>query len=159
LVTEVLVSAIALFVKFPKSELARLKAAAAGGEDFTSILTAYGKEVADYHWSGYVLGTLLPYLQEKRQIDLMKSEHDDVANVLTEISGGTHFVLVPSQRTSYIDLLKPELFSEAELRDYFNAFNETHERDIGKAMQDGVVAFRQALSQLDEDSVVVFSIG
>jgi hypothetical protein len=47
---------------------------------------------------------------------------------------------------------------EEEMRDYFNAFNETNEPEIGRAMLDDVAVFRESLRQLDQASVVVFGI-
>jgi hypothetical protein len=151
-------SAIASFIKIPASSLDRLRQAADGAGDDYNALLAEGTEVADYRWSGFVLGTLLPYLNETHQIDLMHSERNDLSKLLTESTGATHFILTPAQRSAYLDKLGPELFSETEMRDYFNAFNETDEQDIGKAMLDGVAAFRQALSQLDDTAVIVFRI-
>ena len=56
-----------------------------------------GAAVAEYRWSGYVLATLLPYLEEKHQIDLMKSE--ELAAFLTNTTRATHFIFTPSQWT------------------------------------------------------------
>lgn len=42
--------------------------------------------------------------------------------------------------------------------EYFREFNETDDPDAGKWMLDGIRAFRQSLSALDEDSVIVFGI-
>jgi hypothetical protein len=53
--------------------------------------------VAEYRWSGYVLATLLPYLEEKHQIDLMKSE--ELAAFLTNTTRATHFIFTPGQWT------------------------------------------------------------
>jgi hypothetical protein len=44
------------------------------------------------------------------------------------------------------------------MRDYFNSFNNTNDQEIGQAMLDGVAALQQSLNQLDDDSVIVFSI-
>ena len=44
------------------------------------------------------------------------------------------------------------------MRDFFNAFNETNEQEIGRAMLDGIAAFRESLRQLDEGSVIVLGI-
>jgi len=150
-------SAIASFIKLPKTALEGLRKAAASGTDY-DYLHANGREVAEYRWSGYVLATLLPYLQEKHQIDLMKAEYDDIATLLTNSTGATHFIFTPSQNTAYLNRLDPTLFSQEEMRDYFNAFNETNEQEIGRAMLDGIAVFRESLRQLDEGSVVVFGI-
>ena len=150
-------SAIASFIKLPKSALEGLRNSAASGTDY-DYLIANGREVAEYRWSGYVLATLLPYLQQKHQIDLMKSEYDELAAFLTNATGATHFIFTPSQRAAYLDRLESGSFSEEEMRQYFNDFNATDEREMGRAMLDGVAAFQQSLGQLDDGSVVLFSI-
>jgi hypothetical protein len=151
-------SAIASFIKIPSSSLGRLREAADGAGDDYNALLAEGVAVAEYSGSGYVLGTVLPYLKEQHQIDLMHSEHADLGKLLTESTGATHFILTPAQRAAYLDKLGPALFSETEMRDYFNEFYETNENDVGKTMLDGIAAFRQSLSQLDDASIIVFVI-
>lgn len=150
-------SAIASFIRVPKSALQGLRKAIASGTDY-DYLRANGQQVAEYGWSGYVLATLLPYLQEKHQIDLMKAEYDDIAGLLTDATGATHFIFTPSQKAAFLNRLDTAQYSEEELRDYFNAFNETNEQEIGRAMLDGIGAFRESLRQLDEGSVIVFGI-
>ena len=150
-------SAIASFIKLPKSALEGLRNAAVAGTD-NDYLSVNGHEVAEYRWSGYVLATLLPYLEEKHQIDLMKSEYDELAAFLTNTTGATHFILTPSQRSEFLNRLEPRSFSEEKMRQYFNEFNATKEQEIGRAMLDGVSALRESLRQLEDTSVVVFSI-
>ena len=150
-------SAIASFIKLPKSALEGLRDAAAGGTDH-DYLRVNGRDVAEYRWSGYVLATLLPYLEEKHQIDLMKSEYDELAAFLTNTTGATHFIFTPGQRGAFLNRLQPRSFSEEEMRQYFNEFNATNEQEIGRAMLDGVSALRESLGQIEDTSVVVFSI-
>src|SRR5215471_17874272 len=104
-------SAIASFIKLPKSAPEGLRAAAANGSTY-DYLNGKGSEVAEYRWSGYVLATLLPYLQEKRQIDLMKSEYDELASIITSATGATHFIFTRYQRTAFLDRLESKLFSK-----------------------------------------------
>lgn len=150
-------SAIALFIKLPKSALAGLRQAAASGAVY-DYLKANGSEVAEYRWSGDVLVTLLPYLDEKHQIDLMKSEYGELAGLLTNATDATHFIFTPNQRAAFGDRLAPKLFSQDEMCQYFNEFNATNEKEIGRAMLDGISAIQQCLVQIDDDSVVVFAI-
>jgi hypothetical protein len=150
-------SAIASFIKLPKSALEDLRNAAANGTEY-DYLSVNGREVAEYRWSGYVLATLLPYLQEKHQIDLMKSEYDEVAAFLTNTTGATHFIFTRSQRTAFLNRLEPGSFSEEEMRRYFNEYNETNEQEIGQAMLDGISALHESLGQIQDNSVVVFMI-
>jgi hypothetical protein len=150
-------SAIASFIKVSNSALEGPRTAAGSGTDY-DYLTANGREVAEYGWSGYVLATLLPYLQEKHQIDLMKSEYDELAAFLTNTTGATHFIFTPGQRAAFLNRLEPKLFSEEDMRQYFNEFNATNEQEIGRAMLDGVIALHESLGQIEDSSVVVFSI-
>jgi hypothetical protein len=62
------------------------------------------------------------------------------------------------QRLKYADRLDAAKFSEEQLRDYYNEFNETAEPGIGKPMIEGIKAFQQALRSIDQSSVVVLSI-
>lgn len=158
-------SAIASFIKFPKKSLEGLREAAVPKKRFLfkprdmygDYLQKYGKEVVAYEWSGYVLGTLLPYLQEECQIDLMKSEFDELSGFLSESRGNTIFIFTVTHKQDCLEKLTQE-FSESTLRDYYNEFNETDEPEIGLAMIDGIKAFRESLEHVDNDSVILFSI-
>ena len=159
-------SAIARFIKLPKTALYGLDSVAAPRkrlfgsprDTYHDYLGQHGEEVADYKWSGYVLATLLPYLEERHQIDLMKSEYDPLASSLTEARGAAHFILTNALKSKYLDKLVSLSVSEEEVRDYYNEFNETRESESGKPMLDGLQAFRQALARVDDSSVIVFVI-
>ena len=120
--------------------------------------SAKGRTVGNYPWSGYVLATLLPYLQEQRRIDLMKSELDALATRLGQEQQATCFILTSEHIGSIADLAA-EKFSEGELRDYYNEFNESNECGVGRAMLDGIRFLREALAEIDADSAVVLKIG
>jgi hypothetical protein len=160
-------SAIASFKKVNKSALEGLKKAAVpkrtlfGGtsDEYEKYLAANTKDVTNYTWSGFVLATLLPYLDEQHGIDLMHSEHDELAEFLTDARQATHFIFTDTHRAKFLDRLKPEDYPVPEMLDYFNQFNETNERDIGLAMRDGIRAIQECLQELDSHSVVLFSVG
>jgi hypothetical protein len=149
-------SAIASFTKLPKSSLDGLRKATTQGS-FDTFLQQHGKSVADYEWSGFILATLLPYLDEQ-QIRLMKSEYDELATFLSQTLQATCFIFTDAHRAAYADRLAPESFSEQKLCDYYNEFNASAEPDAGQPMRDGIRAFRQSLSALDGDSMIVFCI-
>jgi hypothetical protein len=159
-------SAIASFILLPKSALSELHEAAIpkkgffGGvkDRFHDFLRTRGREAASYDWSGYVIATVLPYL-EGRQIVLMKSEHDELSSHLSEERKSTCFIFTPAHKRAYLAQLSPESYSEAELRDYCNEFNGSSEDDAGKPMLDGIRAIHDSLRQLDDDSVILLHIG
>ena len=148
----------------PKAALAGLREAAVpkkrffGTVDtFHDYLKQHGRVVANYEWSGYVLATLVVYLEKERSVDLMKSEFDELSSFLSEARAGTYFIFTDSHK-AFLPQLEAE-FSEQELCDYYNKFNATEEPDAGVPMVDGVRAFRDSLSTVDSASVVVLGIG
>jgi|SRR5689334_12301445 len=157
-------SAIASFVQLPTSALGGLRTSAVPKKTFfgstqdkyEDYLRQHGRSVAEYPWSGYVLATLLVFLQQ-RGIDLMHSEYDDLATFLTNSRRATHFIFTHAHRLAYLDQLTNS-FSEVELRDYYNQFNGVAELDAGKPMRDGVATIRDSLASIDKDSVVLFGI-
>ncbi len=128
----------------------------AARDTYHDYLRQNGREVADYKWSGYILATLLVYLQEQ-QIDLMTSDYDELAGFLTKSRNATHLIFTNALKQAFIAKLRGQ-FSEQALCDYYNEFNGTQETGVGKPMLDGIEAFRQSLNALEPGSVVVFSI-
>jgi hypothetical protein len=145
-------SAIATAILVRRSDLERV----ATGSDHGAVEQA--RTIGDYRWSGYVLATLLPYLEEHRNIDLMKSEFDALSTRLSKERHATHFILTDSH-TRWLADLDAEKFSEVELRDYFNEFNESNEDGVGRAMLDGIRFIRGALAEIDAESAVILRIG
>jgi hypothetical protein len=159
-------SAVAVSFVVPRTALDGLRQAAvrkrswfsAPKDTYWDYLRANGWPIADYRWSGYVLATVLEWLQEKHGIDLMTSSEDDLANLLNKARGATHFVLPVEHRMTYLERLDPAAFSADEFRGYYNAFHETDEKDLGTSMQDGIAMLKQLLSAVDENSLALLII-
>lgn len=160
-------SAIASFNLLPVTALDGLRKSAVpkkrifgGSKDtYWDYLRRNGREVVNYQWSGYVLGTLLCCLKDDYQVDLMRSSYDDLATFLTKARRATHFILSPEHKASYLERLNSSVFTTESLRDSYNAFNATNGPDAGNPMLDGVHAIRESLAGLNEKSVVVLVIG
>src|SRR5215208_2517048 len=112
----------------------------------------------EYSWSGDVLVTLLPYLDEQG-IDLMHSDHDEVASTLSQTREGSVFVLTSDHGKRYLARLDPSAFDGAVLRRYYEEFNETAAEGVDYAMLDGIAFFRDTLAPLESAIVAVFIIG
>lgn len=145
-------SAIADFIRLPATAVEQLRS------NYDQTLQRLGQPAASYEWSGYVLATLLSYLDE-HDINLMKSPYDALTTELCQSRGATIFIFTPAHKDAYLSRLSPEQYSADELRDYFNDFNASDEAEIGQAMLDGIASIRDSLASLDADSVIVFSIG
>jgi hypothetical protein len=160
-------SQIASFVLLEANKLDTLRTTASpkrrffGGnrDEYNDFLQKDGREVAHFHWAGIVIATLLSYLQERHQIDLMKSEHDDLAMFLCKERHASIFFLTNEHKRVYLNRLQALVCSEEELTDYFNTFNEANETEIGAALLDGLSSIRESLLALDERSVVLLSMG
>ena len=145
-------SAIASFIKLPEAAAEQLRT------DYDGCIEVQGQEVADYQWSGYVLATLLVYLQG-RGIDLMQSPHKGLASDLAKTRGTTVFIFTSAHGNAYLARLSPDQFSVDELRDYFNNFNGCNEPEMGQAMLDGIDSIHQSLASLDGGSILLLEIG
>jgi len=132
---------------------------AKSAEEVTAYLLKHGKPLVSYYWSGYIMGTLLVYLQEKRNIDLMTSEFDEFGFSLTKAWGRTTFILTSSHKRAHLEHLKPTAYSAEELRAYYEAFNQRKNEDAGKAMLDGIALIRTNLFYVTNESVIVLTIG
>jgi hypothetical protein len=160
-------SAVASFILLPTSALGELRDAAVpkkrffGGfkDGLPEFLAKRGKEVAQYAWSGYVLATLLPYLAQKKQIVLMKPDYEDLGAFMSKTRNSSVFVFSSVQKDAALEKLSNGTFSAEEMRDYFNNFNASNEKEIGQAMLDGIEAIKCSLEQIDASSVVLLMIG
>jgi hypothetical protein len=112
----------------------------------------------EYAWSGYVLATLLSYLDEQG-IDLMHSDHDGVASAISQTRENSVFVLTSDHRERCVARLDPSAFDGAVLRRYYEEFNETAAEGVDYAMLDGIAFFRDTLAPLETAIVAVFIIG
>jgi hypothetical protein len=157
---------VAAFTLLPRKALTGLREVALqkgpvakGREKIKAYLLGHGKPLVHYYWSGFIMGTLLVYLQEKRYIDLMKSEFDELGFSLTKIREGATFILTAAHKKAYLSDLKPATYSESELRAYYEAVNQRSNADSGRAMLDGISLIRINLFYVASDSIIVLTIG
>ena len=127
-------------------------------DEFWDVLGRETITRIEYAWSGYVLATLLPYLEEQG-IDLVHSDYDEVASTVSQTREGSVFVLTSDHRERYLARLDPSAFDGAVLRRYYEEFNETAAEGVDYAMLDGIAFFRDTLAPLESAIVAVFIIG
>ncbi len=124
---------------------------------FFDVLRSRSVRRVEYGWSGYVIATLLPYL-DKNGVKLMDSNEDELARELCQKRGATFFILTAEHRR-LLPLLDPAAYEEAALQAYYEEFNQTQADGVGRAMVDGVVMLRDSISALDVDSAGILFIG
>ena len=132
--------------------------AGASSDEFWDVLGREAIARIEYSWAGDVLATLLPYLDEQG-IDLMHSDHDEVASTLSQTREASVLVLTSDHRERYLARLDPVEFDGAVLRRYYEEFNETAAEGVDYAMLDGIAFYRDTLAPLDSAIVAVLIIG
>ena len=159
-------SAIGQSFVISESALPIVQAAASPGkrllrgasDQFWEVLGRETVTRIEYGWSGYVLATLLQYLNQQG-IDLMHSDHDEVASTLSQTREGSVVVLTSDHRERYLARLDPIEFDGAVLRRYYEELNETAAEGVDYAMLDGIAFFRDTLAPLESAIVAVLIIG
>lgn len=98
-------SMVASFYRLPISAVDGLREAfgsdrrlGRAGHTYADYFRQHGREVVEYFWQGFVLGTLLVYLQEERDIDLMSSEYGAFAADLSKGANATVIVLTQQHK-------------------------------------------------------------
>ena len=127
-------------------------------DEFWDVLGRETIARIEYAWSGDVLATLLPYLDEQG-IDLLHSDHDEVASTLSQAREGSVSVLTSDHRERYVARLDPSQFDGAVLRRYYEEFNGTAAEGVDYALLDGIAFFRDTLALLESAIVAVVIIG
>ena len=127
-------------------------------DEFWDVLGREAITRIEYSWSGSVLTTLLPYLREQG-IDLMHSDHDEVASTISQTREVSAFVLTSGHREGYLARLDPSTFDGRVLRRYYEEFTETMAEGVDYAMLDGIAFLRDTLAPLEPATVAVLIIG
>jgi GTPase SAR1 family protein len=136
----------------------RKRIAHGASDAFWDVLGSETITRIEYAWSSHVLATLLPYLDEQG-IDLLHSDHDEVASTLSQTREGSVFVLTSDHRERHLARLDPSAFDGAVLRRYYEEFNEMTADGVDYAMLDGIAFFRDTLAPLQSAAVAVLIIG
>ena len=126
--------------------------------EFVDTLATDGQELPDFEWSGLYVGVLVYYLDEQGIPLVDGPELDEAANLLSEARQATTFA-IGAESKRYLPQLDPERFDAAEMRRHFEELNEREDPKAGEAMTDALVALRGHLSALDDQSVLVITIG
>jgi len=63
-------------------------------------LRQHGRQVVEYPWQGYVLATLLIFLQEEHQVDLLNSDYRTLTDDLAREANVTVIMLTQAHKQS-----------------------------------------------------------
>lgn len=132
---------------------------ASASDGFPDFIKSHAQPMGSPAVSSSVVSTLLEYLREKRGIDLTASNYDELSDHLSGARGSAYFILTNEHRKTCLDRLVPATFQESELRDYFNDFSSSDEKDAGRLMLLGVEALGQALGRVDDKSIILLGVG
>jgi hypothetical protein len=126
--------------------------------DFDDVLRRESIGVIAFAWSGVVVTTLLAYL-DGQAVNLLHSNHDEIASNLSNLAQASVFVLTSDHRERYLAELDPVRFEGPLLRRYYEELNETPAEGVEYALLDGIAFLRDALAPLESSAVAVLVIG
>lgn len=129
-------------------------------DNYWNFLESNSSKLKDFEWSGYIFGNLLIYLQENKQIDLLSSEFDSIANWISEKRSTSVMIFTLNHKKSYLDKLELENFNETELIAFNKEFSEDESPELAKSEMDGIKFIRESLMELKNDKeVVILNVG
>lgn len=128
-------------------------------DNYHQFLDSNTDKLFDFDESGYIFGNLLMFLQEKRNIDLLNSEYDVVANDVCKKRQNSTIFLTKDHKDKYVNLLVPNNFSLDELINYNIEFSEDNDPDFAKGELKGIAAIRDSLKAIpDENYLVILTV-
>jgi len=130
-------------------------------DNYWSFLNENSIELENkFQWSGYIFGSLLIYLQENKEIDLLTSEFDSTANWISEKRGASAVIFTLKHKRLFLDKLELENFNETELIEFNKEFSEDDSPELARAEMDGIKAIRNSLAELkNENEIVLLTVG
>jgi len=129
-------------------------------DNYNQYLDSNTKRLKDFDESGYIFGNLLVYLQEKKEIDLLNSDYDSIANEISKKRGNSTIILTKNHRDKYSDLLIPGKYSLDDLIAYNVEFSEDNDPEFAKGELKGISALRDSLNAIPDDNyIVILTVG
>jgi hypothetical protein len=151
-------SAVAEFTLLPRALLPQL-VQMSGDPGWRKFLQTNGKSATEFNWSGWVFNPLLAYLEREIGMNGKKFEFAGLSEELSRGGNGFYEIFGAKEKNEFLPKLEPRTFAPEALREFSNGFNKENVPDAGEAMLAGIRALHAALSQVDESSVLLVSVG
>jgi hypothetical protein len=128
-----------------------------GVEDLHSELSAAGRELDHFGWSGYAFVALTMYLDEQG-IQMEDPAYGEAMTVLSEAQGATVMIFTAAQKAKLAEF-DPEKHPEEDLARWNEEFSGSDDPDMGPAMRAAFETLRSHVGGLDDSSVLVLIVG
>lgn len=130
-------------------------------DHFPETFEKVARKIGDYEAQGFVLGTVLVYLHQKRNVDL-QSEHDESAQRLSATRNATYVVLTRRHAERYMRVLLTADYDALEMAAFFDDFNSRRTEDaqaLGRALTNGVKCIAATLAAIQPGEIGLLVIG
>lgn len=124
-------------------------------DNYWNYLNSNSEKLRDFKYSGYIFANLLIFLAENKEIDLLKSEYDDIASAIAERRQNSTIILTYRHREAYLHKLETNKFAMSELIAFNKDFSEDVDPELANAEMAGIEALRDSLDHLTSDNQVV----
>jgi ketopantoate hydroxymethyltransferase len=102
----------------------------------------------------------LIFLQENKEINILDSEHDTIANWISEKRGISTIIFTYSHKETFLEKLNSINITMEELIEFNKEISEDSDPEFAKAELEGVKAISENLEKLTDDSkVIILTVG
>lgn len=118
-----------------------------------------GTSLPDFDGVGFYCIMALAWLEEDNNIDLMKSEYNELASFLSKVRREPTFVLTKDLSDKFADVIRPNEYDNKKLTQYFREFNERDDPHAGQGMIAAITWLKNCLSRMESTSIGLLTIG
>jgi hypothetical protein len=127
-------------------------------DNFPVFLSANATELKGLDGGGYVYGNLFVFLDEQKDIDLLSSGLEEVANNLADMRGTACFIFTYKQKMEFLNRLVPDEYSLSELQNFNREFSEEGDEETAMLMKEALQILKHNLAQIPGNEKVLLLI-
>lgn len=150
----------AVFYTLPISRVEEVrKIVKEGEENLTKLLANKGALLLSVPEAGRYFSAVLFFLQEEKNIELMDSDYEGLAELFFDAADETAFIFSQTQKLEFSDSINPKLHSIRALSDFYKDYaGESDEKD-GESMVAALTSIHQCLQKAEKNRLVILLIG
>ena len=148
------------FYTLPISRVEEVRKAVKEGEDnLTALLTTKGSMLKEVPDSGRYFSAVLFYLQEEKNIELMDSDYEGLAELFFDATDETTFIFSQEQKIQYAESLNVKQHSIRALSEFYKEYaGESDEKD-GESMVFALTTIWECLQKAEKNRLILLLIG
>lgn len=149
-----------MFFTLPISRVEEVrKAVKEGEENLTGLLTKQGVLLRSIPDAGRYFSAVLFFLQEEKNIELMDSDYEGLAELFFDATDETAFIFSQTQKLEFLDSINPKLHSIRALSEFYQDYAGEADDSDGESMVNALTIIHESLQKAEKNRIVVLLIG